>query len=110
MQENQYNYGLVYVTVPSLELAEKIARVLLTERLAACISFFPVESRFIWKEAVCCEQEYQLMIKTDLSLFTSLKETIESLHPYDVPEIIGGKIESISLPYLRWLQETIKKE
>ena len=43
------------------------------------------------------------MIKTKDSLFNRLKEVIRNNHPYEVPEIIGMKIDQVDKDYCDWV-------
>lgn len=108
MESNSTNYTVVLVTVASLEEAEAIAHSLLAEKLAACINIFPVSSLYIWQEKINQDQEYQLIIKTNLNKFNELAERIKTLHSYEVPEIIALPIIAGSQSYLNWLATSLK--
>ncbi len=103
------NYGVVLVTVPSLDEGKMIAQNLIESKLAACINMFPVSSIYLWQEEINQDQEYQLIIKTDLSQFTKLAEQIKTLHTYEVPEIIALPITIGSKAYLDWLGMNLRQ-
>lgn len=105
MESNSAKYGVVMVTTVSLEEARAIARCLLEQKLAACVNLFPVNSMYLWEGKLEQEDEYQLLIKTDLAKFTELARQITKLHSYEVPEIIALPIVAGSQPYLDWLGE-----
>jgi len=96
-------FGIVLVTVPSQALAETIARTLVEAKLAACVSFLPLRSVYIWNGAVQTDDEWQLLIKSTLANFAALETTIRSLHPYAVPEIIAVPIHAGLPAYLQWI-------
>ncbi len=48
-----------------------------------------------------------LHIKTMRSRFAQLCETIESLHSYDVPEIVALPITDASQRYLEWVRQSV---
>lgn len=96
-------YGLILVTASSEMEAETIASVLITEHLAACVSIHPIKSLYRWRGEINSDTEWQLVIKTDLNLFSTITEKITSIHSYEVPEIIAIPIVQGSLPYLDWL-------
>ena len=108
MESTSTNYGVVLVTTASLAEAEKIAQNLVEQKLAACVNLFPVNSWYLWQGKINCDNEYQLIIKTDLDKFSELKRQIETLHSYDVPEIIALSIVGGSRSYLSWLGENLK--
>ncbi|MDB9312765.1 divalent-cation tolerance protein CutA [Spirulina sp. CS-785/01] len=100
------DYGVVLVTASSPEEARAISEVLLQEKLAACISTTAIQSLYVWEGAVQDDQEWQLMIKTDLSLFSEVEAKIKAVHSYDVPEIIALPIVQGSTLYLDWIGES----
>lgn len=88
MTASSTQYGIVLVTVASLEQGEAIAQTLLRAKLAACINLLPVDSWYWWEGKIDRDREYQLLIKTDLQLFSQLADKIKTLHNYEVPEIV----------------------
>ncbi len=101
------NYGVVLVTASSQQEAEKIASSLVELQLAACVSIFPIQSIYTWQGKVHNGQEWQLLIKTNLTLFSSLEAKIKELHSYEVPEIIALSILAGSQQYLSWIEEQV---
>jgi periplasmic divalent cation tolerance protein len=96
-------YGVVLVTAASKEEGEAIAQALIQARLAACVSLMPIRSVYTWQGNVHHEEEWQLMIKTNLSRFADLEAKIREIHSYEVPEIIALPIFAGSQPYLNWI-------
>lgn len=101
------NYGVVLVTAPSREEAVAIARCLVEEKLAACVNIFPIHSIYTWKEELCADDEWQLIIKTDLAKFEALEAKVREVHSYEVPEVVALAIASGSAPYLQWMSEQV---
>lgn len=100
-------YSVVLVTAPSREQADTIAEALMAAKLAACVSMFPVHSIYTWQGKVEREDEWQLLIKTDLTKFAALEAIIRQTHAYEVPEIIALPILAGSLPYLQWISQQV---
>ena len=97
---------VVFVTVGSPEEGERLARALVVERLAACVNRVgAVQSIYRWQGQVEQSGEELLIIKTKRDLFARLKERVQQLHSYSVPEIIALPIVEGSEKYLRWLEE-----
>src|SRR5437016_2230593 len=95
---------VVLSTSSSIEEAEKIARVLLEERLAACVNVLPgLRSFYRWKGAVEDSSEYLLLIKSSRRQFDKLKMALEKLHSYEVPEVIALRIVGGWRDYVVWL-------
>ena len=102
------SYAVVLVTAGARQEAEAIAQALVEAQLAACVSIMPVHSIYTWQGKVNSEEEWQLMIKTNLAHFSALETKIRELHSYEVPEIIALPILAGSEPYLNWISEQVK--
>ena len=102
------NTRLVLTTTSSPEDSKKIARALVERRLAACVNIVPrIESVYRWEGKVEEAQEYLLLIKTTEEAFPRLRDAIQELHSYDIPECIALPIENGSVPYLSWINESV---
>jgi len=103
---------VVLVTCSSEEEASRIARALVSARLAACVNILdsPVRSIYRWKGRVETAQEYLLVIKTRRARLRALEAAVKALHSYDTPEIIALPIAEGSRPYLSWLDDSVKPE
>ena len=77
--------GIVLVTAGSEPEATALAGYLVENRLAACVSITPIQSVYTWKEKIQTDQEWQLVIKTDLNRFDDLAKAITQRHSYEVP-------------------------
>jgi periplasmic divalent cation tolerance protein len=100
---------VVFVTCRSAKEADRIARALVQERLAACgnILCSPIRSIYRWKEKIESAREVLLVIKTSRRRFPELQAAIKRLNSYEVPEIIALPIAAGSQSYLSWLAESI---
>jgi len=99
---------LIQTTCSNQEEAKKIARVLIEEKLAACVQLNKIESIYSWKNKICESQEILLNIKTKKKLFGEIKSTILKLHSYDVPEIIEIDISNMSKNYIKFIKDNTK--
>ena len=96
-------YLVVFVTCPA-DSADKIAEEVLRRRLAACVNMLGgVRSRFWWEGKLDSADESLLLIKTRAELFRRLERVVRQVHPYEVPEILGIRMEDGSRPYLEWI-------
>ena len=96
---------IVQTTTSNEEEAKKIAKILIQDKLAACVQLKDIESLYNWDGKLCCERETLLSIKTKKELFSKVKSKILELHSYDTPEIIELDISNISEDYLRFIKE-----
>lgn len=103
-------YLLISTTVPSEEVALQIAKKLVEERLAACVTFSsPCRSFYWWEGKITEDQEFMLFIKTKATLYPELERRLKELHPYSVPEILAFAVAKGSESYLNWLEKETKE-
>ena len=99
---------VVLVTCPTRALARRLARTLVTRRLAACVNVVPgVESTFQWQGKIDRCREVLLIIKTTPPRLAALRRAVLSLHPYDVPEVIALPLVDGHPPYLAWVRRAV---
>ena len=102
------DFVLVYVTVGSRQEAERLAKALVEERLAACVNRVSgVRSTYVWKGKVETDEEELLIIKTRCARFEQLEKRVRELHSYDVPEVIAVPLVEGSAAYLQWMAEAL---
>lgn len=95
---------VVLVTTPDADTAERLATVLVDERLAACGSVVPgAVSIYRWDEQIRRDDEALLILKTEQAQIDALCERVVALHPYDVPEVVVLPILGGHAPYLEWV-------
>lgn len=100
---------IIYATVKDRKGAEKISLVLIKEKLAACVNYFPMYSVFKWQGKIEKSEEWAMLVKTKESLADHLIERIKQLHSYDCPCILAWDIEKGSPPFLEWIEKVTKK-
>ena len=89
--------------------AERIARALVEERLAACANVVPgVVSVYRWKGVVERENELLLVIKTLADRVEALKARLLELHPYELPEVVVIPIGGGHKAYLEWIADQVR--
>jgi len=98
-------YGVMLTTTPTRDEAQKLARLLIEEKLAACVQLLPIESFYVWQGRTQNEAEVLLMIKTQSALFEKACRRIKAVHSYTVPEIVALPFTSGFAGYLDWIGE-----
>jgi len=95
---------LVITNLPDQAAAEALARMLVDQRVAACVNVLaPCRSVYRWQNAVETAVEVPLLIKTSAERYTDLEAAIRAAHPYELPEIIAVPIERGLPDYLAWV-------
>jgi|ERR1035437_4666563 periplasmic divalent cation tolerance protein len=101
---------IVLITAASPEEAEKLARTLVEEQLAACATLIPsVRSIYRWQGKVEDSTETMLLIKTGAEQLPALEALVQALHSYETPEFLVLAVESGSPAYLDWLMASLSK-
>lgn len=101
---------IVLTTIASTTDGHRLASILVTERLAACVNVLgDMESVYRWNETVESERERQLIIKTTADRVPELKTRIHELHSYEVPEFLVLPVASGSDTYLRWIKQSVSE-
>jgi periplasmic divalent cation tolerance protein len=95
---------LIYVTVSSGEEAEKIAKAVVSERLAACANILgSIQSVYHWQGKLEQATEVALLLKTQGSVVDSLVARIRQLHSYECPAIVAIPVLGGSPEFLAWV-------
>lgn len=98
---------MIKTSVASQQDARKLARDIITARLAACIHITgPGESIYRWQGKLEQTEEWYLSIKTSQKKQPALVEWLMQQHPYDMPEIICMSGDATD-PYADWLNDTV---
>ena len=99
---------VVLMTAPSADEAHRIAEMLVSKRLAACVQLLPeMQSIYLWKGEVARDQEILLLAKTVRANFAALESEVRAMHSYETPEIIALEIKEGSPSYLEWLAASL---
>ena len=101
-------YVFMYVTTSDLNEAKKIGRVLIEEKLAACVNIFPIFSIYRW-EGIQEDNEAVMIIKTTSERVRDAMKRIKELHSYSVPCICVFNVERGNPEYLKWIEESVKE-
>ncbi len=98
------SHQLVLTTCPDQVVAERIARTLVQERLAACVNILPsMQSIYLWRGNMESATEHLLLIKSKTRAFRAIQKRLTQLHPHELPEIIAVPVAMGSADYLAWL-------
>jgi periplasmic divalent cation tolerance protein len=99
---------LVFINLPDHDSAQRVARVLIENRTAACVNILAeCSSIYRWQGKIETASEVPLLIKTTRSAYPRLETAIRAHHPYELPEIIAVSLSAGFPGYLQWVtQET----
>src|SRR6476620_9152292 len=78
-----------WTTLPSRDAAERVARFLVSENLAACAQIDgPIRSFYQWEGKLNEDEEFRLTLKFSAAKTEALEKRLRALHPYSVPQWI----------------------
>jgi periplasmic divalent cation tolerance protein len=99
----------VHTTFATPADAVRVARVLISEQLAACAQVIPeITSLYMWEEELKQETEALLLLKAEESSWVALRDRLAELHPYDTPEIIALPVSHASFEYATWVRDSCR--
>ena len=98
-------HALALVTVGDADEAREIARVLVSNRLAAGVQIVPIDSVYEWQGEIVEDSETLLIAKTRRDRMPSIEEAIVSHHSYDVPPVVMIPLIEGLDSYLGWIDQ-----
>ena len=98
---------LVLITTESNKKnALRAAKLLIQNKLAACVSIKQIFSIYEWKDNIEETKEYEFTIKSKPEFKDHLVDFMHEISTYDVPQIIYKKFNS-DIKYFDWLNKSI---
>ena len=93
-------------TESSYAYALRMAKLLIKNKLAACVSIKQIFSTYKWDDDIEETKEFEITIKSKLELKDCLIDFVNKNSTYDVPQIIYKKYHA-EMKYYDWLNKTI---
>jgi len=100
---------VIYTTYPDKDSAERIAHMLLSERLVACANTYAIGSSYWWQGAIVQSKEWVAIFKSIDEKLPAITSLIETHHPHEVPCIVSWAAEA-NPAYLNWVNNETKFE
>ena len=102
-------YVQVLTSLGGKDDADRLARLVVEQRLAACAQVIgPISSTYWWHGELETSTEWLCLIKTERVLYDELEAAMRSAHPYETPEILAVSVEAGSEAYLAWLSGEVR--
>jgi periplasmic divalent cation tolerance protein len=98
---------LAWTTVATMADADTLARAILAGNHAACVQIDgPILSLYPWNGKTERSEEFRLLIKCTEAQLSGLERCVLSQHPYETPEWIVVRADSVGEKYLSWAKAT----
>ena len=97
---------IVITTESSKANALRIAKLLIQNKLAACVSIKQIFSIYKWNDDIEETREFELTIKSKPEFQDYLTDFLNKISTYDVPQIIYKKYYA-EMNYYDWLNKTM---
>ena len=100
--------AVAITTCGSVDQAERLGRLLVEQRLAACVQIgSAVRSVYPWEGRIETASEIPMSIKTLPERIPDLKQAIENYHPYSVPELLILSTSEALRTYAEWVGDWV---
>lgn len=110
-QVNPSKLLVVVTSLPDAGTAKDMAHALVKNNLAACVQLMDgIQSIYRWEGKICEEQEVLLFAKTTDSKWSEISAFIQSVHPYDLPEILAFSPEQYEKQYGKWVESEVNSK
>ena len=98
----------VYAVFAGAEEAERIGRIVVEERLAACVNILgPIRSIYRWQGAIETADEAAAIFKTEQIQAEALIERVTALHSYEVPCVVSWPVDKVLRKYAEWVDDSV---
>lgn len=98
----------IYTTCENMEEAEKLGGLIISQKIGACVDFWPISSCYNWEGSMKCVEQAMLLITTFEAKLDAVNQIISENHSYSIPLIAGVDVRRINHPYKEWMMKEIE--
>jgi|SRR5687768_3863189 len=99
---------IFYITTGDQETAERLGKLAVENKLAACANISSINSIFPWENVIQHEEEFVLILKTLPIKKSALQRLIADNHPYEVPCIVSWDVD-VNEEYATWVAANVSE-
>lgn len=100
---------MIISTYPNKKSVSVISNIVVKKGLAACVNYTKINSVYEWRKRIEKTEEFLAIFKTTTKSKELLKKEIAKTHPYEVPEVVEIKMNSVNKSYRDWLMASTGK-
>lgn len=97
---------IIITTESNIDYADKISKLLIKKKIAACVSLKEINSKYFWEGEVESTNEVEITIKSIPEKRELLIEILKSELSYELPQIIFNEYNS-ELEYFNWIRRKV---
>tara|TARA_Y100001968_G_C19365869_1_gene722467 strand:+ start:1037 stop:1348 length:312 start_codon:yes stop_codon:yes gene_type:complete len=97
---------IIITTEKHIENAEKISKLLIDKKIAACISLKKINSNYLWKGEFHSTDEIEITIKSIPKNRELIINILKTELSYELPQIIFQEYNS-DLDYFYWIMNNV---
>jgi len=97
----------IHTTCATKEEAETLGKLIIDNRMGACVHYWPINSMYNWKGAFKNVEEIMIVITTFESKLEDVNDLISKHHSYSTPMIAGVDVRRINRAYKEWMMKEI---
>lgn len=100
--------SIVYITAGSMDEAARIGKMLVQERLAACVNIIDgMRSLYEWDGTLQDDREVVMIVKTRSSRVAELTSAVKAIHSYDCPCVVELPVSGGNSAFLDWIGKQV---
>lgn len=98
---------ILQTSVGSEADAQRLARLAIENRLAACVQIEPMQSIYSWQGEVQQEREWRLGFKTTSERLADLLAALKPAHPYELPAFYTVSATPLTPEWRQWVESGV---
>ncbi|KKR70807.1 MAG: CutA1 divalent ion tolerance protein [Candidatus Nomurabacteria bacterium GW2011_GWB1_40_7] len=97
----------IHTTCATKEEAEDLGKLIIDNRMGACVHYWSINSMYTWKGKFKNVEEVMIVITTFESKLEDVNDLISKHHSYSTPMIAGVDVRRINRAYKEWMMEEV---
>jgi periplasmic divalent cation tolerance protein len=93
----------IYTTCANTLEAENLGKLILDQKIGACVDFWPIHTMYHWEGKMRNHKEVMMLITTFEPKIETVSDLITQNHSYSVPLIGSVDVRRINRPYKEWM-------
>ncbi len=97
----------IYTTCENATEADKLGKLVLEQKLGACVDYWPIHTMYHWEGELKDHEEIMMLITTFEQKIETVSDLISQHHSYSTPLIGSVDVRRINRAYKEWMSEEV---